>query len=59
VIAGEHDLICGPAQGKMIADGAQAATLVTIPDCGHDPELEAPDELARAVGDWLEATATQ
>lgn len=59
VIAGEQDLICGPAQAKMIADGAQAATLVTIPDCGHDPELEAPHELLRAVAEWLEATAIQ
>jgi proline iminopeptidase len=56
VVAGEDDLICGPAQATMIADGAQATTLVTIPDCGHDPELEAPDELRRAIWEWLDST---
>jgi proline iminopeptidase len=56
VIAGEDDLICGPAQARMIAGGAPAATVVTIPDCGHDPELEAPDELRRAIWEWLDST---
>ena len=52
VIAGEDDLICGPAQARMIARDVPAATLVLIPECGHNPELEAPQELRRAILDW-------
>jgi proline iminopeptidase len=56
VIAGEEDLICGPAQARTIAGGAQGATLAIIPDCGHDPELEAPEDFRRAIWDWLDST---
>jgi proline iminopeptidase len=59
VIAGEEDLICGPAQARVIAGGAPAASLVTIPDCGHDPELETPDELRRAIWEWLDSAVSR
>jgi pimeloyl-ACP methyl ester carboxylesterase len=55
VIAGDDDLICGPAQASTIAGGVDGATLVTIPDCGHDPELETPDELQRVIREWLDS----
>jgi proline iminopeptidase len=55
VIAGEDDLICGPAQAGMIARDVPAATLVIIPECGHNPEIEAPQELRRAILDWTES----
>jgi pimeloyl-ACP methyl ester carboxylesterase len=55
VIAGEEDLICGPAQAGMIAREAPAATLVIIPGCGHNPEIEAPEELRRTILDWTES----
>jgi proline iminopeptidase len=55
LIAGEDDLICGPAQAGMIARDAPAATLVIIPECGHNPELEAPQQLRPAILDWVES----
>ncbi|MDP9222800.1 MAG: alpha/beta hydrolase [Actinomycetota bacterium] len=55
VVAGEEDLICGPAQAKLIAEGVHTAELVVIPDCGHDPELEAPEEFCRSILEWRAA----
>lgn len=55
VVAGEEDLICGPAQANLIAGGAPASELVLIPDCGHDPELEAPEEFRRSILEWRAA----
>jgi pimeloyl-ACP methyl ester carboxylesterase len=53
VVAGELDLICGPAQARGIAAGISGAPLVTIPECGHFPALEAPAVYRTAVVDWL------
>jgi pimeloyl-ACP methyl ester carboxylesterase len=54
VVAGELDLICGPAQARSIAAAIPGARLVTIPECGHFPALEAADGYLTAVVDWLE-----
>src|SRR6185312_16322095 len=54
VVAGELDLICGPAQARGIAAAVPGARLVTIPECGHFPALEAADEYFTAVVAWLE-----
>ena len=56
VVAGELDLICGPAQAKPIADGLDRGELVLIPDCGHMPGLESIDGFRTAVVEWLERT---
>lgn len=53
VIAGELDLICGPAQASGIAAAIPGARLVTIPGCGHFPALEAPAVYRTAMVDWL------
>lgn len=37
-----------------LADGIQGAKLVTIPDCGHLPQLEKPQAMTDAMLDWLE-----
>jgi len=54
VVAGELDLICGPAQAGGIAAAIPGATLATIPECGHFPALEAAGAYHAAVADWLE-----
>jgi pimeloyl-ACP methyl ester carboxylesterase len=54
VVAGELDLICGPAQARGIAAAIPGAGLVTIPECGHFPALEAADAYFTAVVGWRE-----
>jgi proline iminopeptidase len=49
VLVGALDLICGPAQGQVIAQGVPQAELVTVPDCGHFIPGEAPEEFRTAV----------
>jgi len=57
VVAGELDLICGPAQARPIADAIPGAQLVVIPDCGHMPAIEAPAAYRAAVLDAVGAPA--
>ena len=54
VVAGELDLICGPAQARPIADAVPNAELVVVPDCGHMPMVESPDRFRSGVVEWLE-----
>lgn len=37
-----------------MAEGIANAKLVTIPDCGHLPQLEKPQAMTEALLDWLE-----
>jgi proline iminopeptidase len=53
LVAGELDLICGPAQAGPIHDALPDSTLQIIPDCGHMAVIEKPDELRHVVLDWL------
>ena len=55
LVAGELDVICGPAQARPIADALQNAELVILADCGHIPAVEAPDRFRATVADWLNA----
>ena len=53
IIAGEYDLICGPAQARPIAQGTPGSRLVILRDCGHMPLLESPGEYRQAVLEFL------
>ncbi len=37
-----------------MANGIAGAKLVTVPDCGHLPQLEKPQAMTEALLDWLE-----
>ncbi|MDO8981485.1 MAG: alpha/beta fold hydrolase [Afipia sp.] len=37
-----------------MANGIPGAKLVTVPDCGHLPQLEKPQAMTEALLDWLE-----
>jgi proline iminopeptidase len=54
VLVGALDLICGPAQGRLIVDAVPDAELVIVPDSGHFIAAEAPesfrDEIIKFAG---------
>jgi len=52
VVSGELDLICGPAQARRIAASLPGAKLEIVPDCGHIPAWEAPEQFKAVVLDW-------
>jgi proline iminopeptidase len=49
VLVGALDLICGPTQGRLIADTVPGAELVTVPDSGHFIAAEAPESFRREI----------
>lgn len=52
VVSGELDLIGGPAQASQIAASVPGAKLEIVPDCGHIPAWEAPEQFRAIVLDW-------
>jgi 3-oxoadipate enol-lactonase len=57
VVVGEHDKATPPATARRIADGIPGARLVVIPEAGHLTTLEAPDEVNRALEEFLASVA--
>jgi pimeloyl-ACP methyl ester carboxylesterase len=53
LVAGELDMICGPAQARPIADVLPNVELVILADCGHIPAVEGPNRFRAAVADSL------
>jgi pimeloyl-ACP methyl ester carboxylesterase len=51
---GEHDKFSPAADGLRLAEAVQMGSYVEIPDCGHFPTLEYPDEANEAIALWLE-----
>jgi pimeloyl-ACP methyl ester carboxylesterase len=43
VLTGALDVICGPAQGRVIADAVPDARSTVVPECGHFVAAEAPE----------------
>jgi pimeloyl-ACP methyl ester carboxylesterase len=54
VLVGEGDELTPPERAAEIASGIPGARLTRIPQCGHVSTLEQPDEVARALLEWLE-----
>lgn len=52
ILAGELDLICGPAQGRVITDAVADAEMVTIPDSGHFVGVEQPERFREEIIDF-------
>jgi pimeloyl-ACP methyl ester carboxylesterase len=53
VLVGEQDVLTPPERALEMADGIAGARLVTVPECGHLSTLERPDEVTRALLEWL------
>ena len=56
VIVGERDVICPPEQAREMVALLPAGELVELPGCGHLSPVEAPDDVAAAITDWLART---
>ncbi|MDE1148031.1 MAG: alpha/beta hydrolase [Azospirillaceae bacterium] len=53
VVWGAEDKLLPPVDGRFYADGIPGAKLVTIPDSGHAPMIEAPKAFLAAVAPFL------
>jgi proline iminopeptidase len=49
VLVGALDLLCGPAQGRLIAAAVPGAELVIVPGSGHFIAAEAPESFRREI----------
>jgi pimeloyl-ACP methyl ester carboxylesterase len=54
VLVGDGDEPTPPDLAAEIAGGISGARLVTVPECGHLSTLERPDDVNRALVDWLD-----
>lgn len=54
IINGVHDPICTPHHHQLVAQSAPQARCVTLASAGHFTLLEAPDEVALPLRQWLE-----
>jgi len=54
VLHGADDGMVPPENGRNLAASIEGAQLTIIPQCGHLPMLEKPNEVAGAVLRWLE-----
>jgi pimeloyl-ACP methyl ester carboxylesterase len=53
VIVGERDVLSPPEVAREMAGLLPAGELVEVPGSGHLTPVEAPDEVAAAIVDWL------
>lgn len=53
VAVGEEDLMTTPEHARAIAARVPAAELVTLPETGHVPCLEAPARVSDLIRDWV------
>jgi len=54
VVTGEDDLLTPPKYGKYLAEHIPGARWVTIPDAGHLAPIEKPEEVNRAITEFLD-----
>jgi len=53
VVWGEHDRMVPPAHAEAYRAGLSGATLHRLANAGHSPHIEAPEETARLIHDFL------
>jgi len=53
VLTSDTDNTLPNALSNEMADGIHGAKLVVLPDCGHLPQLEKPDDTAAALVAWM------
>ena len=53
LVWGDHDTNNLPQDGERLKKEIKQSRLVTIKECGHYVQEEKPEELARAIKDFL------
>jgi pimeloyl-ACP methyl ester carboxylesterase len=53
VLVGDGDEVTPPERAAEMARGIAGARLVSVPQCGHLSTLERPEEVTRALLEWL------
>jgi len=53
VMAGRHDFLFPPEHQAILADRLPNAELVLVERAGHNPQMEQPDQVIRAVRDFM------
>jgi 3-oxoadipate enol-lactonase len=53
VVCGEFDQATPPALNKEIAEKVPGARYVELPDCGHCPPLEQPEQFLAAIKQFV------
>ena len=53
VLVGDGDELTPPPLSQEIAAGIAGSRLVVVPDCGHLSTMERPDEVNRALTEWM------
>jgi pimeloyl-ACP methyl ester carboxylesterase len=53
IICGNDDVLTPPKYSEYLHEQLEGSRLVTIEDAGHMPTLEKPDEVNRAIHDWI------
>jgi pimeloyl-ACP methyl ester carboxylesterase len=56
VLWGDQDLIFPVWQGRAAVDRLHRGRLVVLPGCGHTAQVEHPDRVAAALGEFFRAT---
>jgi pimeloyl-ACP methyl ester carboxylesterase len=56
VLWGEWDVVLPAFVAERLAQALPDARLAIIPDCGHMPQLEAPEDTARLIAAFLDET---
>jgi pimeloyl-ACP methyl ester carboxylesterase len=51
---GEHDQFSPAKDGLRIAEAVHYGSYVELPNCGHFPTLEYPEEATKAIAMWLD-----
>lgn len=58
IIAGKEDNLVPPEFSKMLYGKTKNSEITIIPECGHFPNMEKPDEFNKAIADFLSSVFT-
>ena len=53
VIVGQDDVLTPPSEARTIHEGVFGSALIVLPDCGHLPAMERPDEVSVLLRSWI------